>query len=120
MSQENGTEAQQSAGNYLDSLLVHDILDSDLSPAGDGNDETTENSVVVSEDDLSLQDIALWSAEQSQGDTLPPDGEAAGLLKRVQTTMVRNPCVAHLLQISVRAALRSVCVQSILRDVRST
>ena len=100
--------------------MVHDILDSDLSPAGEGNDETTENSVVVSEDDLSLQDIALWSAEQSQGDTLPPDGEAAGLLKRVQTTMVRNPCVAHLLQISVRAALRSVCVHSILRDVRST
>ena len=50
-----------------------------------------------------------------------PDASEAqsGLLRELQVTMIRNPCVAHQLQLCVKASLYSDAMQDAISALRS-
>ena len=84
--------------------------------------QSTESSVTeVDVSDLQLGELESWSNNLSEAAVASAQSELMdGQIRRVQVTMNRNSCIAHQLQLSVRAALTAPCVRLAISDVRST
>lgn len=72
----------------------------------------------VEEADLQLSELSTWATtSMSTNNSTTTDHP---LLENIQVIHNRNPCISHLLLLSVKAALKEFCVQTSLKDVRRT